>query len=448
MRLLSPARCWLLLAPLALRPSPAMAHAGLPETSNVTVRRGHPQELFVGATFGAVVSRDSGKSWQWICPEAMAYDGWSPESFLWQPDGHLLAATGNALIRSLDGGCTWTKHSYFVTRKLWPRGLASPASEPSRVWVVTYRSDDEAFPPGLYRSDDGGETFTPQLEGTGFNAVQVAPSDNRRLYVSGVSGDIPGAVRLYRSDDEGENWDELVPTLPAFEQPSELFVLRVAEDDPDHLWARISSIRNTEPRGIFTYVLESKDGGRTFQSVLHPAQQAVDGLDEYIVGIETSADAGTLWAATPSRFFRSRNAEPAVLLPLPEGNACVQREGDALLVCGSTWVHDWALARTRDEGDTYEPLFSLPDIQPPSSCPAGTPVHDRCRPLWPQFASSIGANPTLPGAPDAGTPDAGSGGTQPPPKANGCSATGGLVPTACFLSLTLFRRSRRHPPET
>jgi hypothetical protein len=444
MRLLSPAHCWLLLAPLALRPSPALAHAGLPETSNVTVRRGHPQELFVGATFGAVVSRDSGKSWEWLCPEAMAYDGWPPESFLWQPNGHLLAATGNALIRSLDGGCTWMKHPYFVTRKLWPKGLASPASAPSRVWVATHRSDDVAFPPGLYRSDDGGETFTPHLTGTGFNAVQVAPSDQRRLYVSGGG---PGAVRLHRSDNEGDSWDELVPTLPTFERPPyDLVVLRVAEDDPDHLWARVSSIRDTPPQGVFTYVLESKDGGLTFQSVLHPAWQAVDGLDENLVGIETSADGGTLWAATPSRFFRSRNAEPAALLPLPEGNACVRREGQALLVCGSTWVHDWALARTRDEGDTYEPLFSLPDLQPPSWCPAGTPGHDRCRPLWPQFAPSIGADPGTP--PDAGTPDAGSGGTQPPPKANGCSATGGLLPAACFLSLALFRRSRRSHPET
>lgn len=443
MKLLSQARGWVLAA-LALSPPAALAHAGLPETSNVTVRRDHPEDLFVGATFGAVVSRDSGKTWQWLCPDAMGYGGWLPESFLWQSQGDLLAATGQSLIRSRDSGCTWTTHSYFTTRKLWVVSLASPVSQPSRLWVVTGRSDDAASPAGLYRSDDGGDTFTLAYASTGLKAVQVAPSDPKRLY---LSGNLPsGGVRLFRSSDEGGTWEELLPSMPASERPPyDLAVLRVAEDDPDHLWARVASIRDTAPAGVFYAVVESKDGGRTFQSVLRIPELTVDGVDEYLVSIETSADAGTLWAATPSRFFRSRNAQPATRLPLPEGNACVQREGDTLLVCGSTWVHDWALARTRDEGDTYEPLLSLPNVQPPSYCPAGTPVHDRCRALWPQFASSIGADPTLAGG---STPDAGTGEPPPPPKPSGCSATSGLLPAASFLLLALFRRSRRHHPET
>lgn len=444
MKFLSQARGWVLAA-LASSPSVALAHAGLPETSNITVRRDHPEELFVGATFGAVVSRDSGKTWQWVCLDAMGDVGWLPESFLWQAQGDLLAATGRSLIRSRDSGCTWTTHSYFATRQLRVVGLASPASQPSRVWVVTTRFDNVTDPsPGLYRSEDGGDTFTLAHPGTGFKAVQVAPSDPKRLY---VSGNIMGGVRLFRSSDEGGTWEEIIPTLPAFERPPyDLAVLRVAENDPDHLWARVASNRDTPPAGVFYYVLESKDGGRTFQSVLRSPELTVDGVDEYLVSIETSADAGTLWAATPSRFFRSRNAQPATRLPLPEGNACVQREGDTLLVCGSTWVHDWALARTRDEGDTYEPLLSLPNVQPPSWCPAGTPVHDRCRALWPQFAASIGADPTLVGG---GAPDAGTGEPPPPPpKPSGCSATGGLVPAACFLVLAFFRRSRRCNPET
>ncbi|WNG40903.1 exo-alpha-sialidase [Archangium violaceum] len=461
-RLTSLCRGWVLL-PLALHAPSALAHLGYPDTTSVSIRRGHPEDMFVGATFGAVVSRDSGKSWNWVCPEAMGYGGWRPETFLWQPDGTLLAATGADLIRSRNGGCTWESHPFFKPKGLWPMSLASPASNPSRLWVSTGRA---ASPNGLYRSDDSGETFIPTTlqsntpdknDNAVFTSVKVAPSDTRRLYVSGST---PEGLRLYRSADEGVTWEELPQPFPEYSSPSrayDFFVLRVADNDPDHLWARVSW------QG-WTYVLESRDGGHTFRSILHPKNQEHDGIDEYLMGIEVSADAKTLWAATPTRLFRLREGDTvATLLSLPDGNACVERQGDVLFVCGATRVHDWALATTRDEGNTYTTLLNLPDLKPPS-CPAGTPAHDICMPRWPQFASQpdIGADPSIPGtdggtppdagSPDSGTPDAGPSEPPPvtptdPPKKPGCSSTGGLLPAAAFFVLTTLRRSRRHNPE-
>ncbi len=129
----------------------------------------------------------------------------------------------------------------------------------------------------------------------------------------------------------------------------------------------------------------------------------------------------------------------------------MQRQGDgSLLVCGASRVHDWALARTTTEGDAYEPLLDLTWLQPPA-CPTGTPVQDRCLPRWPQFAPTIGASAeeSDAGTPDPGTPDAGSPeDPAPPPRSDGCSTTGGLVPAACLLTLTLLRRSQRRNPET
>ncbi|HEX8823981.1 MAG TPA: hypothetical protein VF794_28945 [Archangium sp.] len=437
-----------------------LAHAGFPDTTHVTVRRDHPEDLFAGATFGAIISRDSGKNWNWICPQGMGYGGWFPESFLWQPNGDLLAATGNALIRSRDGGCTWEAHSYFSSQGLWPVRLVSPASTPSRVWVVTSRS---AAPNGLYRSDDGGDTFTAiaqlqRSDGGVYYGVQVAPSDTRRIYVTGQTP--ATGLSLSRSDDEGATWTNIPHPFTEYwgtsSRPYDFVVLKVAPNDPDHLWARVTALG-------WTYVLESKDGGHTFQSIVRPPGQTRDGLDEYIIGIEVSADGNTLWVATPTRLFRSRNGEPAVLLSLPTGNACVERQpNNDLLVCGADREHNWILARTQDQGETYTPFLSLADIQPPA-CPAGTPVHSFCRSLWPQFAASIGADPTLPGdGTDGGTtepdpePDPVDAGTSeepvppapPPPKADGCSTTGGLVPAAWLLALTPLRRFRRRSLET
>jgi photosystem II stability/assembly factor-like uncharacterized protein len=453
MKLPTSLRCWLVLVALVLRATPALAHAGFPDTTSVTVRRGHPEDIFVGATFGAIISRDSGKSWRWLCPQGLGYGGWPPESYLWQPNGDLLAATGNALLRSRDGGCSWQAHDYFSSRGLWPASLVSPASTPSRLWVATSRS---GVANGLYRSDDGGETFTdtPLQSSNGiFTGVQVAPSDTRRIYVSGQT---PEGPRLSRSDNEGKDWVHLPHPFTEYwrdtSRPYDFIVLRVAPNDPDHLWARVTALG-------WTYILESKDGGHSFQSVVRPQGQERDGLDEYIIGIEVSADGDTLWVATPTRFFRKRAGEATVLLTLPTGNACVARQPDnSLLVCGADREHNWVLGRTQDEGETYTPLFALTDIQAPT-CPAGTPVHDRCLSLWPQFAASIGievdevdAGTIDPEPVDAGTEPVQDAGTEPPapaPKPQGCScsATGGLLPVAFLFAFTTLRRIRRRHPE-
>ncbi len=474
MRLAPSLRSGWMLAALALHAPAARAHLGYPDTTSVTFRRGHPEQMMVGATFGAVMTRDGGRSWRWLCPEALTYGSWRPETYLWQADGTLLAATGSALIRSRDGGCTWSSHPYFSppedrTRAswLWPISLASPDSNPQRVWVSTGRSGSLN---GVYRSDDGGETFTlSTLQSTTavYPSIKVAPSDTRRLYVSAST---PTGLRLYRSDDEGQQWEEIAQPFPEYSgtsRPYDLFVLKVSETNPDRVWARVTA-------ETWTYVLESQDGGHTFRSVVHPENQAHDGVDEYLMGIEVSADGNTLWAATPTRLFRVRAGEThATLLSLPEGNACAERVGETLYVCGASRLHDWALATTLDEGATYTPILNLPDLQPPSAsfCPRGTPAHDTCRSRWPQFAPTIEANATLPpddDVPDAGAPDAGPSGPgdadagtsppdaggpvveppPPPPSPTGCSSAGGLLlPLAALLPPTL-RRSRRAPQET
>lgn len=437
-------RGWVLL-PLALQAAPALAHLGYPDTTSVTVRRGHPENLLVGATFGAILSRDGGRSWSWICPEAMGYGGWRPETFLWQQDGTLLAATGADLIRSRDAGCTWESHPFFKSQGLWPVGLASPPSRPSRLWVSTGR---ESSPNGLYRSDDGGETFTSTSlhsntpaasDNTVYTSVKVAPSDPRRLYVSGRAAT---GQRLYRSDDEGVTWTEIPQPFPEYSRAYSLVVLRVSDTDPDRLWARVSSVG-------WTYLLESRDGGYTFQSILHPEGQFQDGVDEGLMGIEVSPDGKTLWAATPTRLYRVNEGDStSSRLSLPDGNACVERQGEVLLVCGASRVHGWALASTTDEGGTYTPLLDLPNVRPPGRdiCPTGTPTHDVCRINWPRFAPTLKADPTLPWEEGDVIPTPPS--EEPPsPKPSGCSATSGRLPAAALLLLASLRRPRRRAPE-
>lgn len=411
-----------LLLPLGARE--ASAHAGLPETSNVAQRRNHPEDLFVGATFGAVISRDSGETWRWICPEAMGYGGWRPSAFLWQERGDILAATGSALIRSRDGGCSWATHPFFTTT--WVTHLAEHPTDERILYVATGKP---TTPNGVFRSDDGGETWQAtglQRTDVAFSAVMVSGADPRRLYASGSDAT---RMLLFRSDDAGATWTEVHQPLAWLIRPYDLILLKVSTSRPEVLWARVSS------QGV-SYVLRSEDGGQTLTEVLR--------LDDVIVDAESSADDSTVWVSTPVHLYRSQQGAPFETLTLPEGNACTRRVGGLLYGCGSVWVHEWSLARSTDEGSTWAPFMDLANIQATHQCPAGTPTQQLCPSRWPALAEVLGAPVgSLPDAgtvepPDAGTPEI----PKPPVKSDGCGASPGLAPTAVLLSILALLRRR------
>jgi photosystem II stability/assembly factor-like uncharacterized protein len=412
----------LLLLLVALRATPAPAHAGLPDaSSNINVRRGSEDDFILGDGIGAVISRDRGRTWRWICAEGMGIGLWRPERYFWLRGGDLLAATGSALVRSRDSGCTWSTHPFF--KDTWVTSLAVHPTDERIMFVATGRP---SLSNGLYRSEDGGETWRlvlPPSTSSQYAAIRIAPSNPLRVYASGQDSE---GMFLTRSDDGGQTWTRLPQPLPQFNTPYDLHLLLVSETSPDVLWARVSA------QG-FSYLLKSTDGGVTL------AQQ----METYdnIVSAEASADGRTVWASTPVRLYRGQGDGPFSELPLPDGNACALRVGDTLYGCGSSLVHGWALARSQDEGTTWDPIFGFSAIQGPHVCPAGTPVQKVCPSLWPQLAAAVGA-PIYGGGdppPDEGPPD------EPPPPKKGCSAASGLTPTALLLLVFALGRSRRGP---
>lgn len=429
-----PSSRWrLLLVLLALRAAPALAHAGLPETSNLSLRRGSQDDFISGTTFGAVMTRDRGQTWRWICPEGMGSGAWRPERFFWLSGGDLIAATGNPLIRSSDAGCTWASHPFF--KDTWVTNLdVHPTDE--RIMFATTGKPSGAN--GIYRSEDAGATWIPVLPPRTedrYASLRIAPSDGRRIYASGQ--DSTGAMFIARSDDAGQTWNRMPQTLPQLQRPYDLILLLVSETSPDTLWARVSA---TEDNMGYSYLLKSTDGGATFT----PAMKTVD----VIVNAEASADGRTVWVSTPVHMYRGREGEEFIELPLPNGNACALRVGDTLYGCGSSWVHDWALARSFDEATTWEPVFNLNGIQGAHQCPAGTPVQQLCPTRWPQLAAILGAPTYSDGGVDS-PPDAGPVEPIDPPSDEkcGCGSTSGAFPSALlFLTLALSRRSRRAQP--
>ncbi|MBL8611026.1 MAG: hypothetical protein JNL38_27030, partial [Myxococcales bacterium] len=59
---------------------PAAANGRFPRAQTILAAPGSDGTvLYLRATFGLLVSRDAGKTWRWVCEEAMGFSGtWDP----------------------------------------------------------------------------------------------------------------------------------------------------------------------------------------------------------------------------------------------------------------------------------------------------------------------------------------------------------------------------------
>jgi photosystem II stability/assembly factor-like uncharacterized protein len=174
----------------------------------------------VSVGFGVYKTTDAGQTWQHLgldSTERIARIAVSPK------DGNVVfvCATGplwndgeaRGVYRTTDGGTTWTRVLY-VDAKTGCSDLTMDPQDPRilyagmwqfRRWPWSFSSGGPGS--GLYRSTDGGDTWTELTKGLpegekGRIAVAVAPSRPNVVYVMVEAKE----SALYRSDDLGESW--------------------------------------------------------------------------------------------------------------------------------------------------------------------------------------------------------------------------------------------------
>jgi hypothetical protein len=122
---------------------------------------------------------------------------------------------------------------------------------------------------GLWKSTDYGTVWTPIFDDqpTGsIGAVAVAPSDPDRIYVGSGEGmqrpDLATGDGIYRSDDGGETWEHL-----GLRDGQQIPQIQVDPRDPNRLFVAVLGhpYGPNEERGVF----RSTDGGRSFEKVLY-----------------------------------------------------------------------------------------------------------------------------------------------------------------------------------
>ena len=191
---------------------PALAAVGWNRGYRLAADRKNPNKVYAYDSGGAwwasagrfYVSTDGGHSFalsQGSVTASLAPNGWGVTSMAVNPnvEGDIWLADGNALYRSVDSGASWQKLSQFASVQSgnpWPdlQGASivalgkakAGAPYPAAVYVVGTVSGVW----GVYRSDDGGATWTRfNDDAHQFGGIGVMAADQNlygRIYVSGT----------------------------------------------------------------------------------------------------------------------------------------------------------------------------------------------------------------------------------------------------------------------
>jgi hypothetical protein len=429
-------------------PVEAEANGRFPYANELVLRPKDPSTIAVRTTFGILVSRNAGASFNWICEPIIGFtDGADPGYVLFE-DGSMAVGSFLGLAISHDNACSFP----FATGDLdkqYVIDLALEHETPSKAVLLTATQQGTSTYAQVFETADNSQTWTkagvpldPTLIPT---TLEVAPSRPQRLYVSGAFVDGTGRHGfLQTSDDRGATWRP----RHVVDGVTSVYLAAVDPQDPDRAYARTFTAAGGDE------LLVTTDGWATHSSVLKVVGR--------MSGFALSPDGSKIAAGGPSSgtMVAARVAgdagAPTTTFEQHSTTAisCLTWTTESLFACGLTNAGaPWVVAKSTDDGKTYVPVLgSLLDIQGPQDCPAGSPSANQCVPTWPTqrgiFETVLGLRKDA-GAPADAAADA--AGLPPAPKpSDGCSCgipTGGAAGGAFAVGLAavaaLVRRLRR-----
>jgi len=246
---------------------------GLPHTPDyhaLLVSPSDARDIVLGTHAGLYVSIDGGRTWH-----TGELAGRDAMNLVRTGDGTVWAAGHNVLFRRTNGGTTW--------EEVRPDGLPSLdlhgfAVDPRGAKTLYAAVAGE----GLYRSKDGGRTFSAVSTDVGARVFGLAILRSGRV----LAADVDEGVLA--SDDGEKSWD-------------------VALDAPI-VGLAANPARPNVVLAVGAAVHRSEDGGRTWRKVFTPAQGGgpvawapSDPKIAYLVGYDRvlyrSADGGRSWRA-------------------------------------------------------------------------------------------------------------------------------------------------------
>lgn len=353
--------------------------------NSIAVSTDNPQLVLVGGSTGGIWrSVDGGNS---FAPVTDAHVDLAVGAIAFAPGNQNIVYAGmgdmhscceylgSGVLKSVDGGATWTKVSNATLPQPASVGdIEVDPNNPNKVYLALYRSLDStnanSFPyGGVYISNDGGVSWANVRTGLPRD-LAINPANPQIIYAAmrgvGTSGS-GGVGGLYRSTDGGSTWSVAYSApYPSAFSANGLRDVRVA-------------VSSANPQRVYVYsgnlttirFAVSNDGGATFptDNFLTTVDDGQFGYNTYLqadpnngdtvyIGsrdVYRSTDAGSTWINLTNSFGPPPN------FPYGPRNAKAHPDQHALaFVPNSSGVffigNDGGLYRTADNGASFQSL--------------------------------------------------------------------------------------------
>jgi len=307
-----------------------------------------------------------------------------------EPNNRQSSSFGAGVYKSTDGGETFTYVGLRETQSIG-RVLVHP-SNPDVVWVAAV---GHLFGPnperGVFKSTDGGATWRHVLrvdEDTGATDLVVDPSNPNTLFAATYQrrrtsccfvGGGPGSG-LWRSDDGGETWSEVegggfpegtkgrIALAMTAADPNVIYAqVELAADDEEPLseeeqarWTRLSRADSLPPDPEYSGVWRSGDKGRTWEF-----RSNQNGRPMYFSQIRVSPQDPNLVYVVALQVYKSRDG--ARTWEELDGYGHVDQHAFWINPMSDDHImigNDGSVDVTYDEGETWESLRTWAVGQP------------------------------------------------------------------------------------
>jgi photosystem II stability/assembly factor-like uncharacterized protein len=250
-----------------------------------------PQTLYAGTEGGAVYkSTNGGTAWR--------ATGLTTARFVWTLKAHprlsgvVYAGTDAGLFRSQDGGATWTALSQGL-----PAGqpVAAFAFSPSSAQTV-YAGVASLFERGgVFKSVNGGRSWafsSRGISGLFVESIAVDPDDPETLWVIGNT--VP-----FRSTDRGRTWTRVRPDPGAGDVRAKRVAINPVDGSNVLIMLTDGTLRRTRDGGQTWEVAGDPDVAPSGNATLVFDPQTPSTIYVAGLGIAKSTDGGTTWTKLP-----------------------------------------------------------------------------------------------------------------------------------------------------
>lgn len=328
----------------------------------------HPLDanvIVARTTFGLLVSDDHGANFHWICEQVLETRLQEDPAVLVTADGSTLVSLYAGQRRGTPDRCSWDFVSDALTGLPMIDSVAI-SDNPSGAYVISSHA--------LFRTLDNGHSFErvgDEISDASLETVEVAPSRASRMYLSGAiapTSDMPRQAFVFRSDDSGATWQRFPFALETGDQ-IDINIFLATVDPANEARVLMRVLGTPDDR-----LVVSDDAGESFHEVLRVPS---------MLGFARSDDGTTVWAGSDTgALYRSRNRGETFERISDLHANCLYARGAELWACGNNYTDGFVVGRSSDDGDTFDGLLTLSNVQAGPACGSSTPLQTVCGPMY------------------------------------------------------------------